>query len=198
MSLLSSEPEKGHAFIQFYLTYLEKNPDDYTAKNMFALYSSLFTYFESEEIHVDGIMIRIESIFSLFFYDDKGGSTIHVNIGVIQSELEPIKRGLSKYIKIYYFEDVIAADPSFGDTPFEFKADQMTEVLGPLLTVVEMIIIIVVVICTVILACGITIFLILIHKRRIIKPSYPKIDWHKVSVETNSAEINQKPINILG
>ena len=74
----------------------------------------------------------------------------------------------------------------------------MTEVLGPLLTVVEMIIIIVVVICTVILACGITIFLILIHKRRIIKPSYPKIDWHKVSVETNSAEINQKPINILG
>ena len=45
MSLLSSEPEKGHAFIQFYLTYLEKNPDDYTAKNMFALYNSLFTYF---------------------------------------------------------------------------------------------------------------------------------------------------------
>ena len=79
MSLLSSEPEKGHAFIQFYLTYLEKNPDDYTAKNMFALYSSLFTYFESEEIHVDGLMIRIESISSLFFYDDKGGSTIHVN-----------------------------------------------------------------------------------------------------------------------
>ena len=79
MSLLSSEPEKGHAFIQFYLTYLEKNPDDYTAKNMFALYSSLFTYFESEEIHVDGLVIRIESIFSLLFYDDKGGSTIHVN-----------------------------------------------------------------------------------------------------------------------
>ena len=79
MSLLSSEPEKGHAFIQFYLTYLEKNPDDYTAKNMFALYSSLFTYFESEEIHVDGLMIRIESISSLLFYDDKGGSTIHVN-----------------------------------------------------------------------------------------------------------------------
>ena len=197
MSLLSSEPEKGHAFIQFYLTYLEKNPDDYTAKNMFALYSSLFTYFESEEIHVDGIVIRIESISSLLFYDDKGGSTIHVNIGVIQSELEPIKRGLSKYIKRYYYEDVIIVDSSFGETPFEFKADQMTEVLGPLLTVVE-IIIIVVVICAVILACGITIFLILIHKRRIIKPSYPKIDWHKVSVETNSAEINQKPINILG
>ena len=191
MSLLPSEPEKEHAFIQFYLTYLEKHPDNYTAKNMFALYSSLFTYFESEEIHVDGIMIRIESISSLFFYDDKGGSTIHVNIGVIQSELEPIKRGLSKYIKIYYFEDVITVDPSFGDTPFEFKADQMTEVLGPLLTVVEMIIIIVVVICTVILACGITIFLILIHRRRRNnKPSYPKIDWHKVSVETNSAEIN--------
>ncbi len=51
MSLLSSEPEKEHAFIQFYLTYLEKNPDDYTAKNMFALYSSLFTYFESEDIY---------------------------------------------------------------------------------------------------------------------------------------------------
>ena len=79
MSLLSSEPEKGHAFIQFYLTYLEKNPDNYTAKNMFALYSSLFTYFESEEIHVDGLVIRIESISSLLFYDDKGGSTIHVN-----------------------------------------------------------------------------------------------------------------------
>ena len=79
MSLLSSEPEKGHAFIQFYLTYLEKHPDNYTAKNMFALYNSLFTYFESEEIHVDGIMIRIESISSLLFYDDKGGSTIHVN-----------------------------------------------------------------------------------------------------------------------
>ena len=74
MSLLSSEPEKGHAFILFYLTYLEKNPDDYTAKNMFALYSSLFTYFESEEIHVDGLVIRIESISSLFFYDDKGGT----------------------------------------------------------------------------------------------------------------------------
>ena len=112
--------------------------------------------------------------------------------------MEPIKRGLSKYIKRYYYEDVIIVDSSFGETPFEFKADQMTEVLGPLLTVVEMIIIIVVVICTVILACGITIFLILIHRRRIIKPSYPKIDWHKVSVETNSAEINQKPINILG
>ena len=79
MSLLSSEPEKGHAFIQVYLTYLEKNPDDYTAKNMFALYSSLFTYFESEEIHVDGLVIRIESISSLLFYADKGGSTIHVN-----------------------------------------------------------------------------------------------------------------------
>ena len=111
--------------------------------------------------------------------------------------MEPIKRGLSKYIKRYYYEDVIIVDSSFGETPFEFKADQMTEVLGPLLTVVE-IIIIVVVICAVILACGITIFLILIHKRRIIKPSYPKIDWHKVSVETNSAEINQKPINVLG
>ena len=79
MSLLSSEPEKEHAFIQFYLTYLEKHPDNYTAKNMFALYSSLFTYFESEAIHVDGLVIRIESIFSLLFYDDKGGSTIHVN-----------------------------------------------------------------------------------------------------------------------
>ena len=112
--------------------------------------------------------------------------------------MEPIKRGLSKYIKRYYYEDVIIVDSSFGETPFEFKADQMTEVLGPLLTVVEIIIIIVVVICAVILACGITKFLILIHKRRTIKPSYPKIDWHKVSVETNSAEINQKPINILG
>ena len=169
MSLLSSEPEKEHAFIQFYLTYLEKHPDNYTAKNMFALYSSLFTYFESEEIHVDGLMIRIESISSLLFYDDKGGSTI-------QSELEPIKRGLSKYIKRYYYEDVLAADPSFGETPFEFKADQMTEVLGPLLTVVEMIIIIVVMICAVILACGIVIYCIVIHRRRIIKPSYPKID----------------------
>ena len=198
MSLLSSEPEKEHAFIQFYLTYLEKNPDDYTAKNMFALYNSLFTYFESEEIHVDGIMIRIESISSLFFYDDKGGSTIHVIIGVMDGELEPIKRGLSEYIKAYYFEDVITVDPSFGDTPFEFKADQMTEVLGPLLTVVEMSIILVVMICAVILAFGIVIYCIVIHRRRIIKPSYPKIDWHKVSVETNSAEINQKPINILG
>ena len=79
MSLLSSEPEKEHAFIQVYLTYLEKNSDNYTAKNMFALYNSLFTYFESEEIHVDGLVIRIESIFSLLFYADKGGSTIHVN-----------------------------------------------------------------------------------------------------------------------
>ena len=112
--------------------------------------------------------------------------------------MEPIKRGLSKYIKIYYYEDVIIVDPSFGDIPFEFKADQMTEVFGPLLTVVEMSIIIVVVICTVILACGIVIYCIVIHRRRIIKPSYPKIDWHKVSVETKSAEINQKPINILG
>ena len=112
--------------------------------------------------------------------------------------MEPIKRGLSKYIKRYYYEDVIIVDSSFGETPFEFKADQMTEVLGPLLTVVEMSIILVVVICTVILACGIVIYCIVIHRRRIIKPSYPKIDWHKVSVETNSAEINQKPINILG
>ena len=90
--------------------------------------------------------------------------------------MEPIKRGLSKYIKRYYYEDVLAADPSFGETPFEFKADQMTEVLGPLLTVVEMSIILVVVICTVILACGIVIYCIVIHRRRIIKPSYPKID----------------------
>ena len=90
--------------------------------------------------------------------------------------MEPIKRGLSKYIKRYYYEDVLAADPAFGETPFEFKADQMTEVLGPLLTVVEIIIIIVVVICTVILAFGIVIYCIVIHKRRIIKPSYPKID----------------------
>ena len=110
--------------------------------------------------------------------------------------MEPIKRGLSKYIKRYYYEDVIIVDSSFGETPFEFKADQMTEVLGPLLTVVELII--VVVICAVILACGITIFLKLIHKWRTNKPSDPKFDWHKVSVETNSAEINQKPINILG
>ena len=89
--------------------------------------------------------------------------------------MEPIKRGLSKYIKRYYYEDVIIVDSSFGETPFEFKADQMTEVLGPLLTVVE-IIIIVVVICAVILACGIVIYCIVIHRRRIIKPSYPKID----------------------
>ena len=89
--------------------------------------------------------------------------------------MEPIKRGLSKYIKRYYYEDVIIVDSSFGETPFEFKADQMTEVLGPLLTVVE-IIILVVVICTVILACGIVIYCIVIHRRRIIKPSYPKID----------------------
>ena len=68
----------------------------------------------------------------------------------------------------------------------------MTEVLGPLLTVVE-IIILVVVICAVILACGITIFLILIHKRRIIKPSNPDIDRHKESIKNKSAEINQKP-----
>ena len=112
--------------------------------------------------------------------------------------MEPIKRGLSKYIKRYYYEDVIIVDSSFGETPFEFKADQMTEVLGPLLTVVEMSIILVVMICAVILAFGIVIYCIVIHRRRIIKPSYPKIDWHKVSVETNSAEINQKPINILG
>ena len=121
-------------------------------------------------------MIRIESISSLFFYDDKGGSTIHVNIGVIQSELEPIKQRLVKYLKASFYEDVLAADPSFGDTPFEFKADQMTEVLGPLLTVVEMSIIIVVMICAVILAFGIVIYCIVIHRRRIIKPSYPKID----------------------
>ena len=89
--------------------------------------------------------------------------------------MEPIKRGLSKYIKRYYYEDVIIVDSSFGETPFEFKADQMTEVLGPLLTVVE-IIIIVVMICAVILACGIVIYCIVIHRRRIIKPSYPKID----------------------
>ena len=89
--------------------------------------------------------------------------------------MEPIKRRLSKYIKRYYYEDVIIVDSSFGETPFEFKADQMTEVLGPLLTVVE-IIILVVVICTVILACGIVIYCIVIHRRRIIKPSYPKID----------------------
>ena len=89
--------------------------------------------------------------------------------------MEPIKRGLSKYIKRYYYEDVIIVDSSFGETPFEFKADQMTEVLGPLLTVVE-IIILVVMICAVILACGIVIYCIVIHRRRIIKPSYPKID----------------------
>ena len=89
--------------------------------------------------------------------------------------MEPIKRGLSKYIKRYYYEDVIIVDSSFGETPFEFKADQMTEVLGPLLTVVE-IIIIVVMICAVILACGIVIYCIVIYRRRIIKPSYPKID----------------------
>ena len=73
---------------------------------------------------MDGLVIRIESISSLFFYDDRGGSTIHVNIGVIQSEVEPIKRRLSKYIKRYYYEDVIIVDSSFGETPFEFKADQ--------------------------------------------------------------------------
>ncbi len=186
MSLLSSEPEKGHAFIQFYLTYLEKNPDDYTAKNMFALYNSLFTYFESEEIHVDGLVIRIESISSLFFYDDKGGSTIHVIIGVMDGELEPIKRGLSEYIKAYYFEDVITVDPSFGDTPFEFKADQMVEVHGPLFTVVE-IIIIVVVICAVILVCGIAIYCILIHRKKNRK-SHPKIEKHDITVEKKSTE----------
>ena len=111
-------------------------------------------------------MIRIESIFSLFFYDDKGGSTIHVNIGVIQSELEPIKQRLVKYLKASFYEDVIAADPSFGEIPFEFKAEQMVEIFGPILTTVEIAIIVSVTICAALVVGGVIIWYSLKQKSK--------------------------------
>lgn len=112
--------------------------------------------------------------------------------------MEPIKRGLSKYIKRYYYEDVLAADSSFGETPFEFKADQMTEVLGPLLTVVEMIIIIVVVICALLIACGVVIYDILIKKKNLTPTSTQYCSKNDTCKWKYSIKEEKKPINVLG
>ena len=112
--------------------------------------------------------------------------------------MEPIKRGLSKYIKRYYYEDVITVDPSFGDTPFEFKADQMTEVLGPLLTVVEIIIIIVVVICALLIACGVVIYDILIKKKNLTPTSTQYCSKSDTCKWKYSIKEEKKPINVLG
>ena len=96
-------------------------------------------------------------------------------------------------MKTYYYEDVITADPSFGEIPFEFKSEQITEVHGPLLTVVEIIIILVAVICIILLISGIFICYIVTHRKK--GKNHSKIEKHDVVVKSATEE-TEKTVKI--
>ena len=163
---LPDEPEKGHAFILFSIPNTEKNPEDYTPQNMYALYSSLFNFFDSEKASIDGISIRIDPQSTTSFHQDQLGSIMRFTVGVVESELESIKERLVEYLKASFYEDVIAADPSFGEIPFEFKVEQMVEIFGPILTTVEIAIIVSATICVVLVVGGVIIWYSLKQKSK--------------------------------
>ena len=152
ISILPEEPEKDHAFIQFELAYSEKNPENYTALNMFALYSGLYNYFDGNHMNIDGIVISTESV--SLSNEQEGGSVIQFSIGVLESEVETIEEGLADYLKTSYFEDVIEKDPSFGNVPFVFNKRKMVVVHGPVLTSLEIILIIAAIICVLAIIIG--------------------------------------------
>ena len=152
ISILPEGPEKNHAFIQFELAYSEKNPQNYTALNMFALYSGLYNYFDGNHINIDGIVISTESV--SLSNEQEGGSVIQFSIGVLESEVETIEEGLADYLKTSYFEDVIEKDPSFGNVPFVFNKRKMVVVHGPVLTSLEIILIIAAIICVLAIIIG--------------------------------------------
>ncbi len=166
---LPDEPEKGHAFIEFSIPNTEKNPEDYTPQNMFALYSSLFNFFDSENASIDGISIRIDSQSTASFYQDQIDSIMRFTVGVVESELESIKQKLIEYLKSSFYEDVITVDPSFGEIPFEFKPEQMVEIFGPILTIA---IIVSVTICVVLVVGGVIIWYSLKQKSKKNKSLY--------------------------
>ncbi len=194
---LPDEPEKGHAFIQFYISYLEKNPEDYTPQNMYALYNSLHTYFENGNTDIDGLVISIASLSVSFWYQEAAGSIIHVTVGVVENKVESVQQELTEYVSTSFYEDVVATDPSFGTTPFVFKEEQMTTKHGPLLTFVEIITILVVVICVILLVSGIIICYIVTHRKKSNKPKkQPKIEKHDAAVEKKPKEEAEKPVKI--
>ena len=191
---LPDEPEKGHAFILFSIPNTEKNPDDYTPQNMFALYNSLFNFFDSENASIDGISIRIDSQSTASFHQDQLGSIMRFTVGVVESELESIKQKLIEYLKASFYEDVIAADPSFGEIPFEFKAEQMVEIFGPILTTVEIAIIVSVTICVVLVVGGVIIWYSLKQKSKRKPHKEEKIAKHTTSITNNIVKEEQVKI----
>ena len=142
--ILPGEPEKDHVFIQFACSYSEKEPESYTALNLFALYSSLYDYFDGNHMNVDGITISIDS--ASLANEQKDGSVIRWSIGVLESEAEIIKEGLTDYLKTAYYKDVMERDPSFGNVPFEFNQSDMVIVHSPALSPIIIVIIIIIVI----------------------------------------------------
>ena len=181
-TILPDEPEKGHVFIEFYIPNTEKNPEDYTPRNMYALYNSLFNFFDSENASIDGISIRIDPQSTAFFHQDQIGSIMRFTVGVVESELESIKQKLIEYLKASFYEDVIAADPSFGEIPFEFKAEQMVEIFGPILTTVEIAIIVSVTICVVLVVGGVIIWYSLKQKSKKTPIKEQKIVPHSANI----------------
>ena len=191
---LPDEPEKGHAFILFSIPNTEKNPEDYTPRNMFALYNSLFNFFDSENASIDGISIRIDSQSTASFHQDQLGSIMRFTVGVVESELESIKQKLIEYLKASFYEDVIAADPSFGEIPFEFKAEQMVEIFGPILTTVEIAIIVSVTICVVLVVGGVIIWYSLKQKSKRKLHKEEKIAKHTTNITNNIVKEEQVKI----
>ena len=131
---------------------------------MYALYSSLFNFFDSENASIDGISIRIDSQSTASFHQDQLGSIMRFTVGVRESELESIKERWVEYLKASFYEDVITADPSFGEIPFEFKPEQMVEIFGPILTTVEIAIIVSVTICVTLVVGGVIIWYTMMPK----------------------------------
>ena len=162
---------------------MEKNPEDYTPQNLFALYNSLFTYFENGNTDIDGIVITIESLSASFWYQATTGSIIHITVGVSESEVTTIKEELTEYVSTSYYEDIVTKDPSFGTTPFEFKPEQMTTVHAPLITLVEILIIIVVIICVILLVCILFIWYVISLRS---KKRHPMIEQHTTIVKTTT------------
>ena len=142
--ILPGEPEKDHVFIQFACSYSEKEPESYTTLNLFALYSSLYDYFDGNHMNVDGITISIDS--ASLANEQKDGSVIRWSIGVLESEAEIIKEGLTDYLKTAYYKDVMERDPSFGNVPLEFNQSDMVIVHSPALSPIIIVIIIIIVI----------------------------------------------------
>ena len=165
ISILPEEPEKDHAFIQFELAYSEKNPENYTALNMFALYSGLYNYFDGNHMNIDGIVISTESASSSDKQED--GSVIQFSVGVSESEVETIKEGLVDYLKTSYYKDVIEKDPSFGNVPFVFNKRKMVIVYSPALSPLMIVIIIAIVISLLAIISGVVIYVMRLRRRQL-------------------------------